>query len=140
MTISMTELMKSKFFAPSFDCAIYDDYLRIYYPQAVEERALEIYMKLQRYFSATERARGFFTRVHRSLLIFVYGSAENFKTAFPNRAGDVAIERLQNEVILGIRDVTAPDAFEKVVQAINQLVKQNSIEQKSRDQMRQFEL
>ncbi len=102
-----TRILKSKFFHPSFNTAIFDGPLRVYFTQAQEPEALKIYFSLQsktfkEESTAEERSLETMRREPKStLFVMIYPNKELFAQSFDKDA-DFAVAQMERDVVIGV--------------------------------------
>jgi hypothetical protein len=138
-----TYVTQSKFFSTSFNAAIFDGPIRIYFAQYQESQALKLYYNLQeRYQEVRRSARGLFKERGTSIFVMLYPSEEIFDQSFTSDENDrlqlglgsgaeagpaltqtIACDRLGTDYILGVRGPIMDEAFEVLCQEMDQIVK-----------------
>ena len=120
MQTNFSALMKSQFFSPAFNSAIYDGPVRIYFAQFHESSALKLYFSLQeRYAVELERAKTLGKQSQRQIYILLYPTPELFKECFEcNEAVDRAL--LQTDSVIGVQGPPEKVDHEMVVAQIRQ--------------------
>lgn len=102
-----TRILKSKFFHPSFNTAIFDGPLRVYFTQAQESEALKVYFSLQtKAFkedsTAGERSVEALRKEPTStLFVMIYPNKELFSQSF-DQDTDFAIAQMERDVVIGV--------------------------------------
>lgn len=102
-----TRILKSKFFHPSFNTAIFDGPLRVYFTQAQEPEALKIYFSLQskafkEESTVEERSMEALRKEPSStLFIMIYPNKELFMQSFDQDI-DFAVAQMDRDVVVGV--------------------------------------
>ena len=83
MRETITYVTQSKYFSPSFNAAIFDGPIRIYFAQYQEAQALKLYHNLQERFSDVRKhARGIFKERGQNIFVMLYPTPELFESSF----------------------------------------------------------
>lgn len=122
MTSGFSAFTHSKYYHPSFNSAIFDGPLRIYFVQFHESYALNIYFSLQeRFKEALNKYKETAKKIDKTLLIMIYPTEDSFLKAFSEaRSFDSSLARIDetSESILGL---LAPISEHNVSQLMDEL-------------------
>lgn len=106
MRASYSNLMQSKYFNPSFNSAIFDGPIRIYFAQMHESMALKIYfLAQQKLASELSRAKEMSKKAQANILVMIYPDEDSFESCFsesPN-SEKIAVEAWNDDVVVGLR-------------------------------------
>lgn len=114
-------LTQSRFYSPAFNAAIFDGPIRIYFAQAQESAALEVYFKLQKQLSDIyEKAKENFKKSGKNVFIMLYPSDETFSNSFVDYKGTdaVVLEQLGEDIVLGVRGPVGDLEFSSIQEGI----------------------
>lgn len=106
-------LTRSNYYSQFFNTAIFFDPFRIYFNSAFENLALEIYYNVQNYYREKTLPRS-------SFYILLYPDTGLFEKSFgANNKENVIVAREANDLIIGVKNPTAHNAFHEIVAAID---------------------
>ncbi|MCB0390264.1 MAG: hypothetical protein KDD58_03180 [Bdellovibrionales bacterium] len=119
-------LTQSKFYSPVFNAAIFDGPIKIYFSQAQEGVALQLYFQLQR--KVEEMQLGPLENSDRTIFIMLYPNSESFYNSFDknlvsdNSDNDLIIEDvLGTDPVIGVRGPVEESTLENVYNKIKNL-------------------
>ncbi len=103
MEETTTFLSQSRFYSPVFNAAIFDGPLKIYFSQTLESGALEIYSRLHKNFGLTDKPsdRDSVLAMKKVYLMY-YPDQESFEMSFPKSAYSIEIDKLGDDLVIGI--------------------------------------
>lgn len=103
-----TRILQSRFFSPSFNTAIFDGPLRVYFAQAQEPEALKVYFSLQSkifqeesIIKATENIRDSLPK-NSTLFVMIYPNKESFQQSFDQDC-DFAVAKIEQDCVIGVQ-------------------------------------
>lgn len=112
-----TRMLQSKFFSPTFNTAIFDGPLRLYFNQSQENEALKVYFSLQTHLTDKNNLlislRERFPK-NSTLFIMIYPNKESFLQSFDQNQ-DLAFEKMGNDYIIGIQGPVSDKAKDDVL-------------------------
>lgn len=128
MKSSYSTLIQSKFFHPSFNSAIFDGPLRIYFSQVHESLALKIYFGLQSQHPAiVAQAKESHRRHGHNVLVLLYPTAATLGSIVPSAVGqDFVLEDIQDDAIVAVGGPIADQAFSGLLVAIASCLEEES--------------
>ena len=119
-------LTQSKFYSPVFNAAIFDGPIKIYFSQAQEGIALQLYFELQR--KINEIQLDSLESSDRNIFVMLYPNSESFYHSFDkslcseNNDNDLIVEdSLGEDPVIGVRGPVKENTLEKVYQKIKDL-------------------
>lgn len=105
-------LTKSSYYSQLFNTAIFFDPFRIYFNNAFESVALDLYYHIQKHFSG---AHG--TSI-RNFYILMYPDSTQFDKSFERTQDKVTVVKEGQDIIIGIKDPETMSDYKSVIQAI----------------------
>jgi hypothetical protein len=105
-------LTRSNYYSQFFNTAIFFDPFRIYFNSAFENLALEIYYNVQNYYKDKTLPRS-------SFYILLYPDTGLFEKSFGHTDGNVLISREGTDLIIGVKNPAAHNAFHEIVAALD---------------------
>ena len=131
-----TFVTQSRFFSPSFNAAIFDGPVRIYFAQDQEAQALKVYFNVQERFADLRKApRGFFKDRARNIFVMLYPNVETFDMTFGDVAplitgsgavsgnGVIASDHLGNDYVLGVRGPMEDETLENLFEEMDSILR-----------------
>ena len=124
MQPGFSAITSSQYYHPSFNSAIFDGPMRIYFVQFHETFALKIYFALQDYFvDSLNQYKEMAKRGELTLLIMIYPTEEGLYKAFPQIDKSTSVKQLvhlknKNEIVFGL---LAPVLEQDVSQLMEEL-------------------
>ena len=110
-----TRILQSKYFTPTFNTAIFDGPLRVYFAQAQEPEALKVYFSLQsKVFQEdstdknTEELGAQVTQIrdnlpkNSTLFVMIYPNKESFQQSF-DQDSDFAVAKMEQDCVIGVQ-------------------------------------
>ena len=116
-----TRILQSKYFSPTFNTAIFDGPLRVYFTQAQEPEALKVYFSLQsKVFqdvsgqetteldASTNKLNEQVTHIRDSmpknstLFVMIYPNKESFQQSF-DQDTDFAVAKMEQDCVIGVQ-------------------------------------
>lgn len=105
-----TRILQSKFFSPTFNTAIFDGPLRVYFSQSQEPEALKVYFSLQSkvFQETTENTEQQIAQIrdnlpkNSTLFVMIYPNKESFKQSFDQDA-DFAVAKMEQDYVIGVQ-------------------------------------
>lgn len=123
MTLSIHDLMRTEYYHPSLNSAVFDGPLRIYFAQAQESLALSLYFKLQKHreslFQTTDVAE-----VQRYFVIMLYPQAEIY-SRLSNSDGLFRALSFGQDLVILAHGQTDELQFEQLVRDLSFLFEQS---------------
>ena len=115
----LTTWTQSRFFSPSFNSAIFDGPLRIYFAQIHESFALKICFGMQQQFEKLlARAKKNSRLKGRNICILLYPNEETFRLSFEKENEFIVHDRLGDNAVLALRGPFSEDSLSIILQAI----------------------
>lgn len=114
-----TRILQSKFFSSSFNTAIFDGPLRVYFTQAQEAEALKVYFSLQSKVFQDEAGETLRSKSANksTLFVMIYPNKESFEQSF-DKNSEFAVANLDQDCVIGVQgpisDKTCDDILEYV--------------------------
>lgn len=130
MRNSFSALTQSKFFTPSFNSAIFDGPMRIYFSQFHESYALKVYFKVQDQLQAElQMAKDYSKKSGLNVLVLIYPSQENFEYSFEphQRQGELGVDMLGEDTMIGLSGPLTDESLDSVVAQVRQAFKNWSL-------------
>lgn len=116
-------LMRSKFFNPAFNSAVFDGPFRIYFSQFHESLALKIYFHLQSFVAKEDyNLKEFQNQTGQSILILLYPNKESFGMSFDNDQNFICIENLEGDLVIGINGPFEDEKIHDVLNAVSSVL------------------
>jgi hypothetical protein len=121
MKSAFSSLMQSKFFTPSFNSAIFDGPLRIYFSQVHESFALKVYFIVQEKLALElNQIKEYSRKTGRNLMIMIYPTVENFKYSFEGHRNVsdldlLAMDQFEDDIVIGVRSPLEDHEIEYIV-------------------------
>ena len=123
MAQSVIHLTQSHYYSPAFNAAVFDGPIRIYFAQHHENMALKVYFQLQQYLKETYATlRKSFKYHGQTIFLMLYPTVEAFDEAFPEGMGNVRVERLGSDHVVGVRGPLTDEQYEEVFQKIEAIL------------------
>ena len=106
-----TRILQSKYFSPTFNTAIFDGPLRVYFAQAQEPEALKVYFSLQSKVFQGEAVDELGDRVshirdtlpkNSTLFVMIYPNKESFQQSFDQDC-DFAVANMEEDCVIGVQ-------------------------------------
>lgn len=120
---SVIHLTQSQFYSPVFNAAVFDGPIRIYFAQHHENLALKVYFRLQQYLKdGYATLRKSFKYHGQTVFLMLYPTPEAFNEAFGAGAGNVKIERLGDDHVVGVCGPLADEDYEEVFQKVEAIL------------------
>lgn len=125
MKSSYNTLMRSKFFNPAFNSAIFDGPLRIYFAQPQESLAMNIYFMVQQqlnkeYLVAKERSKA----SGANILVMFYPDVNSFNLSFDvgPRMGPFEIAKWNEDIVIGLRGPLEEDQVDVFLNGLREVM------------------
>jgi hypothetical protein len=100
-----TRILQSKFFNPTFNTAIFDGPLRVYFAQQQEPEAMKVYFSLQAQIfkenNVLTHLRDHFPK-DSTLFVMIYPTKESFQQSF-DCDKDYAYEKMGQDYVIGVQ-------------------------------------
>lgn len=107
-----TRILQSRYFSPTFNTAIFDGPLRVYFAQAQEPEALKVYFSLQsKVFQENtneEQAEKISENIrdclpkNSTLFVMIYPNKESFQQSFDQDC-DFAVAQMEQDCVIGVQ-------------------------------------
>lgn len=124
MAQSVIHLTQSRFYSPAFNAAVFDGPIRIYFAQHQEPVALKVYFMLQQYLKDTYSVfRNGFRHHGQTIFLMLYPNEESFQTSFAESVDKVALERLGDDHVVGVKGPLLDERFEEVFSLVQSILK-----------------
>jgi hypothetical protein len=125
---SVIHLTQSQYYSPTFNAAVFDGPIRIYFAQHHENLALKVYFRLQQYLKDSYATlRKSFKYHDQTVFLMLYPTPEAFGEAFGSQSCNVVVERLGDDHVVGVSGPLADENYEEVfrkIEAILQILAQ----------------
>lgn len=114
-----TRILQSRFFSSTFNTAIFDGPLRVYFSQVQEPEALKVYFSLQSKFFQENDAGALRDQLPKNstLFVMIYPNKESFQQSFDKDA-DFAVANMEQDYVIGVQgpisDKTRDDILDYV--------------------------
>lgn len=121
MRTPFAALMQSKYFTPTFNSAIFDGPIRIYFSQVHEAFALKVYFSLQKkLLSVLPHCKEVSRKSGQTIMIMVYPTADNFQYSFEGAFPKawLAMEEFGGDAVLGINGPREEDELHYICDAV----------------------
>lgn len=103
MKSNYSQLVQSKYFNSSFNSAIFDGPLRLYFAQSQESAALKIYFCFQqKYPELFEKAKVSYRQTQAHLILLIYPDRSAFTASFSKSTESIEFDYLENDTLVGI--------------------------------------
>jgi hypothetical protein len=101
-----TRILQSRFFSSTFNTAIFDGPLRVYFSQAQEPEALKVYFSLQTKIfqeeaKPVEHIRDTLPK-NSTLFVMIYPNKESFQQSFDQDC-DFAVAKMEQDCVIGVQ-------------------------------------
>jgi len=100
-----TRILQSKYFSPTFNTAIFDGPLRVYFAQQQEPEAMKVYFSLQaQLFKESpmlEHLREHFPK-DSTLFVMIYPNKDSFKQSFDCEE-DFSTQKMGQDYVIGVQ-------------------------------------
>jgi hypothetical protein len=112
-------ILQSKFFNSSFNTAIFDGPLRVYFSQAHEPDAFKVYFSLHNHFFKDESLMDLKSYIpgDSTLFIMIYPCKESFSRSFETDE-DFALQKMDKDIILGVPSPVTDQIKETILENI----------------------
>ena len=99
-----TRILQSRYFSPTFNTAIFDGPLRVYFTQAQEPEALKVYFSLQAKVFQETAAESLRDKLPKNstLFVMIYPNSDSFQQSFDQQA-DFAVANLEQDCVIGVQ-------------------------------------
>jgi hypothetical protein len=125
MKSTYSVLVQSRFFNASFNSAIFDGPLRIYFSQFYESWALKLYFAVQEQLSdLLSQAKSTTAGTDENVLLMLYPNQEAFQLSFEGQTTTIATDRLESDTVVGVAGVTDDEQIAHVVAAVARALQQ----------------
>ena len=105
---TISNLTQSRYYSPSFNAAIYDGAIRVYFAQYQETEALKIYFKIQEKMKETQ---SLIESDSACVFVMLYPDADSYATSFGDSKNKVEMEKLEAAFVVGINGPVLDDDF-----------------------------
>lgn len=132
MENSTTRILQSKYFNATFNTAIFDGPLRVYFTQTQEGDALKVYFSLQSHFFKEENIltglREHFPK-NSTLFIMIYPTKDAFQQSFDesfndsvvnDRSAEIAYSKMGEDYVIGVQGPVTDKTKDEVLQYIEE--------------------
>lgn len=126
MKSSFNALMQSKFYSSSFNTAIFDGPIRIYFAQAHESIALKIYLQIQQQLiEEVQLAKDKAKLSQANVLIMMYPSQESFLLSFEGHHNhNWELELWNEDCIIGLRGPLAEEETQLFIENLRHALRE----------------
>jgi len=87
---------------PSFNTAIFDGPLKIYFDESQEGAALKVYFRLQEMFEKSGCSLRAWPENGQTFSVLLYRDKDSFQAAFAKEVSEVETDQLGNDFVLGL--------------------------------------
>lgn len=112
-----TRILQSKFFSSTFNTAIFDGPLRVYFSQSQEPEALKVYFTLQSKFFKEEN-------IDSTLFVMIYPNKECFQQSFDQDC-DFAVAKLDQDCVIGVQGPISDKTRDDILSYVKDNFKRN---------------
>jgi hypothetical protein len=123
MAQSVIHLTQSHYYSTAFNAAVFDGPIRIYFAQHQENLALKVYFQLQQHLKDSYATlRKSFKDHGQTIFLMLYPTVEAFDEVFGAGRGNVRVERLGGDHVIGVRGPLEDDQCHEVFQKIETIL------------------
>lgn len=123
MTLSIQELMRTDYYHPSLNSAVFDGALRIYFAQSQESLALSLYFKLQKHRENLLAVQDD-SEIHRYFVIMLYPQADMY-SRLSNSDGLFRALSFGQDLVILTHGQTDESQFDQLVRDLSFLLEQS---------------
>lgn len=121
-----TRILQSRFFSSTFNTAIFDGPLRVYFSQSQEPEALKVYFSLQSKFFKEENIGSLKEHLPKNstLFVMIYPNRECFQQSF-DEEGDFAVAKLEHDCVIGVQGPISDKTRDDILNYVKDNFKRN---------------
>jgi hypothetical protein len=121
-----SRIVQSKFFSSTFNTAIFDGPLRVYFSQSQEPEALKVYFSLQSKFFKEANIESLKEHLPKgsTLFIMIYPNQECFEQSF-DQACDFAVANLEQDCVIGVQGPVSDKTCDDILSYVKDNFKRN---------------
>ena len=118
-----TRILQSKYFSPTFNTAIFDGPLRVYFAQAQEPEALKVYFSLQSKVFQGDEVDELGDKVshirdtlpkNSTLFVMIYPNKESFQQSFDQDC-DFAVANMDEDCVIGVQGPVSDKTRDEII-------------------------
>jgi hypothetical protein len=122
-----TRILQSRFFSSTFNTAIFDGPLRVYFSQAQEPEALKVYFSLQSKIfqedplksdKKTENIRDALPK-NSTLFVMIYPNKESFQQSFDQDC-DFAVAKMETDCVIGVQGPVSDKTRDDIISYVKE--------------------
>lgn len=127
MNSSTSMLLQSKYFTPTFNTAIFDGAVRVYFAQAQEGDALKIYMRLRDFFACMPQPQREHLRVQEfeseeaRIFVLLYPNEETFDRCFDSQE-IVSMSKLEGNYVIGVKGPYEEEKCDNILSQVKDIL------------------